>query len=102
MNANEGNALLIAKGAEMFGIKPRCLHPSATLVQHIDDEYGWFACYQCDHCGQITRRDVTPDDLDRANDTPWLDVAQYELANLERTPEQTLGRALAFFGKAAG
>lgn len=92
--------LLLAKAADLFGIKPRCEHPSATLVQHIDDEFGWYACYQCDHCGQITRREVTADDLDKANDAPWLDVAQYELATTERAPGEALGRAFAFFGKA--
>ena len=92
---------LIAKGREMYAIKIRCTHNHVTLVQHDDAEYGWFACYQCDDCGQLTRRTVTADDLDKASNAPWLDVAMYEEATTERLPGQTLGKALAFFGKAA-
>ena len=92
---------ILAKAYAMFGIKRRCTHPATTLVQHIDEEYGWFACYQCDRCGQITRQDVSADDLDTANDAPWLDVAMYEQATTERLPGEKAGRALAFFGKAA-
>jgi len=92
---------LAAKGREMFGIKIRCTHNAVTLVQHDDPEFGWFACYQCDDCGQITRREVTADDLDRASNAPWLDVAMYEEVTTERLPGQTLGKTLSFFGKAA-
>jgi len=81
--------------------KPRCAHKDVTLVQHIDEEFGWFACYQCDRCGQITRQDVTTEDLARANDAPWLDVAMYEQVTMEKLSSQTLGRTLAFLGKAA-
>jgi hypothetical protein len=91
---------LVAKGREMYGIKIRCTHNIVTLVQHEHEEFGWFACYQCDSCGQITRREVTADDLDNANNAPWLDVAMYEQATTERLPGETLGKALAFFGKA--
>lgn len=96
----ESTEHLIPRAAELYG-KPRCLHSSATLVQHIDDEYGWFACYQCDKCGTITRLEVTADDLDRASNAPWLDMAMYEQATTERLPGETLGKTLAFFGKAA-
>jgi len=95
------NAALIAKGREMYAIRIRCTHNAVTLVQHDDSEYGWFACYQCDDCGQITRREVTADDLDGANNAPWLDVAMYEQVTTERLPGQTLGKTLMFFGKAA-
>lgn len=97
----DDTSILVAKGREMFGIKIRCTHNVVTLVQHDDPEFGWFACYQCDDCGQLTRREVTADDLDRASNAPWLDVAMYEQATTERLPGQTLGKALAFFGKAA-
>ena len=70
------------------------------LVQHVDAEYGWFACYQCYHCGQITLREVTTIDLETANDAPWLDVPMYEQATTERAPGESVGRAFAFFGKA--
>lgn len=93
--------VLVGKGAEMFGIRIRCTHNEVTLVQHIDEEYGWFACFQCDRCGQITRREVTADDLDTANDAPWLDVALYEQVTAERVPGEALSKAYAFFGKAA-
>ena len=92
---------ILAKALAMFGIKRHCNHASATLVQHVDEEYGWFACYQCDRCGQITRQDVSAGDLDTANDAPWLDVAMYEQATTERIPGESTQRALAFFGKAA-
>lgn len=92
---------LIPKATQMFGVRIRCTHNETTLVQHIDPEYGWFACYQCDRCGQITRREVTADDLDRANNAPWLDVAMYEQVTIERLPEETLSKTLTFFGKAA-
>lgn len=94
-------AAILARGAALFPGKRHCDHADATLVQHIDDEYGWFACYQCDHCGQITRRNVTADDLDIANNAPWLDVDMYGHATKERVQGETLGRALAFIGKAA-
>lgn len=92
---------LIPKATEMFGVKIRCTHNETTLVQHLHPEFGWFACYQCDRCGQITRREVTPDDLDEANDVPWLDVAMYEQVTNERLTVETLKKTLAFFGKAA-
>lgn len=91
---------LLDKGLALFGIRRRCQHTDTTLVQHIDEEFGWFACYQCDRCGQITRQDVTADDLDHANDAPWLDVVMYEQATTERLPGEKSGRALAFFNKA--
>lgn len=90
---------LLSRAADLHG-KPRCDHIDSTLVQHIDDEYGWFACYQCDHCGTITRREVTAEDLARANDAPWLDVAMYEQATTERLPGQATINTLVFFGKA--
>lgn len=92
--------LLVGKGVEMFGIRIRCTHNEVTLVQHDDPEYGWFACFQCDRCGQITRREVTADDLDTANDAPWLDVAIYEQVTTERMPGESLGKAAMFFNKA--
>lgn len=93
--------VLLTKAQELFGAKVTCTHPDVTLVQHIDEEYGWFACYQCDHCGAITRHEVTADDLGKANDAPWLDVDMYEHKTKERLQGETLGRALAFLGKAA-
>lgn len=93
--------ILLAKALALFGIKRKCNHTNTTLVQHIDEEFGWFACYQCDRCGQITRQDVTADALDTANDAPWLDVAMYQQATMERLPGETTQRAMAFFGKAA-
>jgi hypothetical protein len=92
---------LIAKGREMYGLKIRCTHNETTLVQHDDPEFGWFACYQCERCGAITRREVTADDLDVANNAPWLDVAMYEQATTEQLPSEKLVKALAFFGRAA-
>lgn len=92
---------LIAKGAEMYGVIIRCTHNRVTLCQHIDAEYGWFVAYQCDDCGQLTRREVTANDLDGADSLPWLDVDMYNHATTERAPGETLGRALTFFGKAA-
>lgn len=92
---------LLAKAADLYGIKIRCTHNSVALCQHIDPEYGWFAAYQCDSCGAITRREVTADDLDDADNLPWLDVQMYEQATTERAPGETLGKTLAFFGKAA-
>lgn len=86
---------------EKYGVKLRCTHNQVTLVQHTHPEFGWFACWQCDRCGQITRREVTVDDLDRANDAPWLDVAMYEQVTTERLSQETLIRTMAFFGKAA-
>lgn len=84
--------------------KRRCEHNDTTLVQHIDEEFGWFACFQCDRCGQITRQDVTADDLDGANDAPWLDVAMYEQV-VALAANRLLGdtniKTLMFFGKAA-
>lgn len=102
MNDEEVRLILLAKGAEMFGIKPRCEHEQVTLVQHIDPEYGWFAAYQCDECGQMTRREVTADQLlnGEANDLPWLDVDMYEHATKERGSSEATLRALAFIGKA--
>lgn len=97
----DDTTLLAQKLIESGRIKVRCSHARATLVQHIDDEYGWFACYQCDRCGQITQQPVTADDLDRANDAPWLDVAMYEQVTSERLPGETQLKTLAFFGKAA-
>lgn len=91
---------LLPKAVEMYGIKIRCTHNETTLVQHIHPEFGWFACRQCDRCGQITRREVTADDLERANDAPWLDVALYEVVTAERLSIDTLSRTMAFFGKA--
>lgn len=91
---------LIPQALAMYEIKPLCPHEAATLVQHIDDEFGWFACYQCDRCGQITRQDVSADDLDLAVNAPLLDVAAYEQATTERVPGERLGRTLAFFTKA--
>ena len=94
------DSILLAKGIALYGGK-RCEHSDTTLVQHIDEEYGWFACYQCDRCGQITQQDVTVDDLAIANNAPWLDVPMYEQVNTEHMPGETQLRALAFFGKAA-
>ena len=86
---------------ERYGVKIRCTHNHVTLCQHIDPEYGWFVSYQCSDCGQITRREVTADDLDNADKLPWLDIAMYEQATTERVPGETLNKALAFFVKAA-
>lgn len=99
MTEDNSTELLQKKVLQMYG-KPRCGHEQSTLVQHIDPEYGWFACYQCDGCGTITRREVTADDLDIANDAPWLDVALYEEVTTERLPGQATINTLAFFGKA--
>jgi hypothetical protein len=93
--------IILAKADALFGGKRRCEHANTTLVQHEDAEYGWFACYQCDRCGQITRQDVTVDDLAVANNAPLLDVPMYEEAIAERAPDEAQMRALAFFGKAA-
>lgn len=92
---------LLEKARQMYGLKIRCTHNETTLVQHVDPDYGWFACYQCDRCGQITRKPVTADDLDTANEAPWLDVALYEQVTQERLPGETVAKAFAFFGKAA-
>lgn len=81
----------------------RCNHQQVTLVQHMDDEFGWFAAYQCDNCGVITQAEVTAEDLDTANNAPWLDVAMYEesvVRAVNRTVGTNKGMTLAFFGKA--
>ena len=91
---------LLAKGLQRYAIKIRCTHNETTLVQHIHEEFGWFACYQCDRCGQITRKPVTADDLDAASNAPWLDVAMYEQVTQVRLTEETISKAMAFFGKA--
>lgn len=101
MNNFDSAEHLLPKALEQYAIKIRCTHNEVTLVHHDDPEYGWFACYQCDRCGQITRREVTADDLDRASNAPWLDVAMYEQVTQERLPVETLSKTLAFFGKAA-
>lgn len=98
---DDHTAPLIDKAAELYGIKIRCTHNHVTLCQHIDAEFGWFVTYQCNDCGNITRREVTADDLDGADTLPWLDEDMYDKATTERAPGETLGRALAFFGKAA-
>lgn len=77
----------------------RCKHPNTTLVQHHDEEFGWFMCYQCDSCGQITQQEVTADDLDNL-DVPWLDLDMYEHVTTERMPYEKEARALMFMGKA--
>lgn len=100
----ENIEILLKKGRALFGMKRRCDHTNATLVQHHDETFGWFACYQCDRCGQITRQDVSADDLDGANDAPWLDVAMYEETNellANKLTGDTKINALRFFGKAA-
>lgn len=87
----------------MQDTKPVCPHTTTTLVQHDDPEYGWFACFQCDRCGQITQQEVTADDVDRASNAPWLDVAMYEQINsvlANRLAGSTTQKTLAFFGKA--
>lgn len=91
---------LIEKAVERYGAK-RCRHEQTTLVQHEDAEFGWFACYQCDRCGQITQNGITSDDLDRANDAPLLDIAMYEQVITERLSQETLIKTMTFFGKAA-
>lgn len=93
--------ILLAKAKEMFGIVIKCTHNHVTLVQHQHKELGWFACYQCDDCGTITRLEVTPDDLDAAVNAPFLDVGMYMQATKEDAPEQAMMRALEFLGKAA-
>lgn len=85
----------------MLAQKTHCAHSTATLVQHVDEVYGWFACYQCDHCGAITRRNVTAAEIDAASNAPWLDVDMYNYRTLERRQGETSLRALAFMGKAA-
>lgn len=83
--------------------RTHCAHREATLVQHDDPEYGWFACYQCDECGTITQHDVTADEIDAASNAPWLDVSIYEKA-VEIAVLRVVGsnsyNALAFLGKA--
>jgi hypothetical protein len=95
------HAALLAKANEMYGVKIRCTHNTVTLVQHIDPEYGWFVAYQCDDCGQLTRREVTAEQLDVADKLPWLDLDMYEHVTTERVKGEKDMRALAFMGKAA-
>jgi hypothetical protein len=90
---------ILAKAEAMYGMKARCKHVCTTLVQHEDEEYGWFMCWQCDECGQITRGEVTAEDLAKT-DVPWLDVDMYEHVTTERMEGEKQGRALAFIGKA--
>src|SRR4051812_12823468 len=97
---DESSEVLIDKAIQAYGSK-RCGHAKTTLVQHEHVEFGWFACYQCDQCGQITRREVTADDLDLANNAPWLDVAMYLQATTERLSSKTLTNTMSFFAKAA-
>jgi hypothetical protein len=91
---------LITKATKAYGPR-RCKHARSTLVQHEHIEFGWFACYQCDECGQITRREVTADDLDIANNAPVLDVAMYLQVTTERLSSRTLTNTMGFFAKAA-
>lgn len=103
MSSRNSTEHLPVNSLERYAVKIRCTHNEVTLVQHDDPEYGWFACYQCDRCGQITQREVTADDLDKASDTPWLDIAMYEQnaeVSMERLLGNNLGKTLAFFGKA--
>jgi len=82
-------------------LNPRpCPHRQTTLVQHHHVDFGWFACYQCDACGAITQQAVSADDLDRANDAPWLDAPMYLERTTERRAQDPIITALRFFGKA--
>jgi hypothetical protein len=96
----EVHEAILAKAQAMYGLRRRCKHANATLVQHIDWGVGWFMCYQCDDCGQILQREVTAEQLETKEDVPWLDETLYEQATTEREPGEKVGRAMAFFGKA--
>lgn len=84
--------------------KPGCTHDTQTLVQAIfQDELLdsiWFAAWQCDHCGGITQKPVTSDDLEGANELPWLDEDGYERATTERQVMEIEILSLQFFNKA--
>lgn len=55
----------------------QCLHKHCTLCGEYNLEAGTFVAWQCDECGQITRRDVSIDDLYR-RDLPAIDYAAAE------------------------
>jgi hypothetical protein len=84
--------------------KKACTHPSVTLVQHEDEDEDlgtfWFAAYQCDVCGSLTRQEVTADDLEQATGAPWLDVDSYQSAAQERLEDESDWAALSFVQKA--
>ena len=89
--------------------KERCSHLSTTLVQAaITIDYDetlepmsiWFACYQCDLCGGITRKEVSADHVDAASLAPWLDEDFYMASVRIEMEGETEWKALQFMAKA--
>lgn len=89
--------------------KERCSHPSTTLVQAattidydetLEPFNVWFACYQCDHCGRITQKEVSADDVEKASMAPWLDEDSYMASMQIRLEGETEWTALQFMAKA--
>lgn len=80
--------------------KEGCDHPTTTLVQVQDPEFGWFACFQCDKCGTITQQPVSPHQLEEASNAPWLDEDSYQRATMERSDVEIDWLALQFMVKA--
>jgi YD repeat-containing protein len=91
--------------------KHACSHEQTTLVQSVfrlfvyddegevigrEDKENWFAAWQCDECGAVTSKPVTPDDLDAANDAPWLDEDSYLARMRERLDTDTGANVLQF------
>jgi hypothetical protein len=69
----------------------KCQHRLATLCRHLEEDPGYetngqpyskeftFVAYQCDECGAVLPKDVSPDDLDTPNLPPldpdlWQDT----------------------------
>lgn len=85
--------------------KESCSHDSTTLVQCTfllegTEKESWFAAFQCDSCGAITRKEVTPSDLEDALNLPWLDEDFYESRAMERLEIETEWTALQFMNRA--
>ena len=92
--------VLLDKAHQQFNLRRRCAHAQTTLCQHIDPELGWFAAYQCDECGMVTRQKVTGRQLEADVDLPWVDEAMWEQAIDNANRDDNLTRTLAFIGRA--
>lgn len=99
----------------MYPQKALCQHTRTTLVQDVDtlnyflpDEPGGqplplsFVCHQCDHCGMITRKEVTFEEIEQSGSLPWLDKLSYldAMSALHQSPEERETQALRFMLRA--
>jgi hypothetical protein len=84
MTDSEQDTKLRQMGIERGYVRPHvCAHADATLCVHTetDPEIGTYTliAYQCDRCGMVTRRDVTPDDM-ATPDLPPVDGEMWNQA----------------------